>query len=505
MSADLRPYQIDVIEKCRENIAGGLRKQIIVAPTGSGKTIIASSIIKSAGDKGKRALVLAHTREIIKQTSGKLFAEGIDHGIVQAGFPTRDAPVQVATIQTLSARAMRSSRMKLPPADLLIVDEGHHATAQTWRKIIEAYPQAALIGLTATPCRGDGRGLGSIFDVIVECPQVAELIEQGYLVGTRVFAPAAPDLTGIRTRAGDYVEDQLAQRMDQDGLVGDIVTHYHKYGERRRTVCFAVNVAHSIHIRDEFKKAGVRAEHVDGSTPKPERDAALARLASGETELITNCMVLTEGWDLPAVSCCILARPTKKMGLYRQMVGRVLRPAPDKSNAIVLDHAGATYRHGFVEDRVEWTLDPERRAESKAHAARQADGYRSRFVDCKCGSIRVAGERCGHCGFLPQRRGDAVEYRDGDLALVDRKTRIAEKLSDPAELMRWHSMLTHIAEERGYKPGWASHKYKERFGTWPLLPNPSLTQPTPEVLSWVRSRNIAWAKRRAALKSGREL
>jgi DNA repair protein RadD len=225
----------------------------------------------------------------------------------------------------------------------------------------------------------------------------------------------------------------------------------------------------------------------------------LARLASGETELISNCQVLGEGWDLPEVACCILARPTKKMGLYRQMVGRVLRPAPGKSNAIVLDHAGATYRHGFVEDRVEWTLDPEKRATSPTHAARQADGYRSRFLDCiKCGSIRVAGQRCQHCGFLPQRRGNAIEYHDGDLALVDRKSRRAEKLSDPAERMRWHSMLAHIAEERGYKPGWASHKYKERFHTWPLQRHPSLMEPTPEVLSWVRSRNIAWAKRRVA-------
>jgi DNA repair protein RadD len=232
MSAELRGYQLEVIEKCRENIAAGVRKQIMVAPTGSGKTIIAGSVIKGAVAKGRRALLLGHTREIIKQTSDKLSAEGIDHGIVQAGFPTRDASVQVATVQTLWARAMRSNRMELPAADLLIVDEAQHATASTWRKIIEAYPQAVLIGLTATPCRGDGRGLGGIFDVIVECPQVPELIKQGYLVGTRVYAPAQPDLTGIRTRAGDYVEEQLAQRMDQDELVGDIVQHWHKHGSR---------------------------------------------------------------------------------------------------------------------------------------------------------------------------------------------------------------------------------------------------------------------------------
>jgi DNA repair protein RadD len=494
MSAELRPYQVEVIEDCRRKIAEGLRKQIIVAPTGAGKTIVASSIIKGAVTKGKRALVLAHTREIIAQTSGKLFAEEIDHGIIQAGFSGREAPVQVATIQTLWARAMRSNRMDLPPADLLIVDEGHHATAETWRKIIAAYPNAVLIGLTATPCRGDGRGLGGIFDTLVECPQVPDLIAQGYLVGTRVYAPAAPDLTGVKSRAGDYVEDQLAARMDQDGLVGDIIQHWHKFGERRKTVAFAVNVAHSIHIRDEFIRACVRAEHVDGSTPKMERDAILGRLASGETEVVSNCMVLTEGWDLPAVACCILARPTKKMGLYRQMVGRVLRPAPDKSNAVVLDHAGSTYLHGFVEDRVEWTLDPEGRPKNKSRAAR-ADGHHSRLVDCtSCGSLRVAGERCSHCGFLPQRRGEPVEFVDGDLALVDRKSRQAKKFSDPTERMHWHSMLAHIAKKRGYKPGWVSHKFKERFGSWPTTQYVTPIEASPEVLSWVRSRDIAWAK-----------
>ena len=312
---ELRPYQRDVIAKCDRVIAAGKRCIIIVAPTGSGKTIKAVAIIKTAVNNGQRVLVLAHTREIIKQTSEKLFAHDIPHGIIQAGFMTRrDEAVQVASIQTLWVRAMRMQRMDMPPANLLIIDEAHHCPANTYRKIIAAYPEAVLLGLTATPCRGDGRGLGGIFDAIVECPQVAELIEQKYLVKTRVFAPAEPDLKGVETRVGDYVESQLAERMDRAGLIGDIVTHYHKYGERRKTVCFAVNVAHSVHIRDEFIKSGVRAEHVDGTMPKPERDAALARLESGATELITNCMVLTEGWDMPEVSCCILARPTKKWG-----------------------------------------------------------------------------------------------------------------------------------------------------------------------------------------------
>jgi DNA repair protein RadD len=244
-------------------------------------------------------LVLAHRREIITQTQRKLSEHGIRSGIIQAGFDPRPMEaVQVASIQTLWSRAMRSDAMELPPAHLLIVDECHHCPATTYRKIIEAYPDAILVGLTATPCRGDGRGLGGLFDVIIETPQVAELVGQGYLVKTRVYAPLDPDLRGVRTVAGDYVESQLAERMDRDVLVGNIVSHWHRYSERRKTVAFAVNVAHSVHIRDEFLKSGVRAEHLDGSTLKHERDAILARLANGETELVANCMRFYE-WLRP--------------------------------------------------------------------------------------------------------------------------------------------------------------------------------------------------------------
>lgn len=493
---DLRPYQVDVIAELNAAIAAGKRRLIVVAPTGAGKTIIGEAIIKDAVAAGQAVLLVAHTREIIRQTSAKLYDNGIEHGIIQAGYMTRpDEAVQVASVQTLWARAVRSDRMKLPPADLLIIDECHHCPARTYRKIIEAYPGALLIGLTATPCRGDGRGLGGIFDAIVECPQVAELIAQKFLVKTRVFAPVDPDLTGVQTRTGDYLEEQLAERMDRAQLVGDIVSHWHRYGERRKTVCFAVNVAHSLHIRDEFIKSGTRAAHVDGGMPKAHRDAVLGRLSAGELDVVTNCMVLTEGWDQPEVSCCILARPTKKMGLYRQMVGRVLRPAPGKVDAVVLDHSGAVFRHGFVEDRVDWTLEPDKRAESPTHAARLQSGYSSRMLECtQCGSIRVAGEACRHCGFLPQRQAAPVAVKDGDLALVDRAKRAAVRISDPAERVRWHGMLTYIAAERSYRAGWVAHKFKEKFGDWPAVPTVTPIEPSAEVLSWVRSRNIAYAK-----------
>ena len=422
----LRPYQQEIIAEFNRVCEAGTRRIIIVAPTASGKTVIGAEIIKQAVTAFQDVLVLAHRRQIITQTSKKLHDHGIAHGIIQAGLHKLARPerVQVASIQTLHARAVRSDRMKLPPADLLVIDEAHHCPAVTYRKIIDAYPNAILLGLTATPCRGDGRGLGGIFQTIVECPQVAELIAQKFLVRTRVYAPATPDLKGVRIVAGDYNEGQLGDRMDRPKLIGDIVTHWHKFGERRKTVAFAVNVSHSVHLRDELIKSGVRAEHIDGSTPKPERDATLARLASGEIELVTNCMVLTEGWDMPEIGCCILARPTRKMGLYRQMIGRVLRPAQGKTDAIVLDHSGAVFRHGFVEDPVEWTLDPDHLAENKIHDARGANNS-SRLLECtQCGAVRVAGQACFYCGFLPQRPPRAIAIVEGNLGLVNGNRKI---------------------------------------------------------------------------------
>jgi superfamily II DNA or RNA helicase len=496
-SLTLRPYQIDNVAAL-DALAPGDRI-LSVGPTGSGKTIIFCELIKRQVARSKRVLVIAHRREIIAQTSRKLFENGVRHGIIQAGFDPRPMElVQVASIATLYVRAIRSEAMRLPLADLVIVDEAHHSPAHSYSKIIESYPQATIIGFTATPARGDGRGLGAIFKTMIQMPQIAALIEQKYLVRSRVYAPVDPDLRGVRTVAGDYVESQLAERMDTAKLIGDVVTHWHKYGERRRTVAFAVNVAHSIHLCDEFVCSGVRAEHLDGATPIKDREAILARLASEATELVTNCMVLTEGWDMPEVGCCILARPTKKMGLFRQMIGRVLRPADGKPDAIILDHSGAVFKHGLPEDDVKWTLNPGRHAESQSHAARlrhEAAG----LIECtQCTALRLGGKPCPACGFLPRRPARDVSTAAGDLALVQAGRAKAPEY-DRAMRSRWHGMLAFIARERGYARGWVAHKFREKFGAWPAWgSNPEPIEPTPEVSSWVRSRIIAFAKRQGA-------
>ena len=375
MTDILRGYQVDVIADVEREVAAGNRRIVLVSPTGSGKTIIAGEIIQHYVRRYRPVLVLAHRLEIITQTSVKLHARNIAHGIIKAGFEPRPMErVQLASVQTLWVRAMRSDAMRLPPADLVIIDEAHHATAQTWRKIIEAYPDAVLIGLTATPCRGDGRGLGGIFKTMIECPQVGELIAQRFLVPTRVYAPIDPDLTGVRTVAGDYVESQLADRMDVAKLVGDIVTHWHKFGERRKTVAFAVNVAHSLHIRDEFVRSGVRCEHLDGET------------AEGR------------------------ARRHPGAARQRRDRGRHQLHGVDRG----LGHARGRLRHPGAPDQEDGPVSPDDRPRA---AAGRRQARRDHPRPQRCG---VPARACGGSGGVDARsrdaRGIADAYRRGSIA-----------------------------------------------------------------------------------------
>lgn len=838
---ELRPYQVEIIEKARERLSTGGRKRIIlVCPTGGGKTVVSAQIILNSLGKDRRALFLVHRRELLKQAASKLSDVGIDVGIIAPGFPPRPSqPVQVASIATLHSRGIRTRRMDLPEAHLIVVDECHHATAATWKSILDAYPEAFVVGLTATPCRGDGRGLGSIFEELVECPDVSELARQGYLVGTKVFAAPPPDLSGVKILAGDYNEKQLSAKVNTNQLVGDVVTHWLRFAEGRRTLVYAVDVAHSVHLRDEFCRAGISAGHIDGTTPAEERDEVLRQFGAGVLDVVTNCAVLTEGFDAPEASCIVLAKPTKSFGLYRQMCldsiteiltqrgwlgpdeirdddqvcafdqengaagwvpilsrvdrtlgddegmmgvnspgvdlrvtaehqmvfctrslrqwrkkeamavaalrngwgipvsgqqsapglaltndelrfigwfvtdgclnkknnviqiaqaenkiealeiekclqgcgfkygkhvrwpnsqfnatarriefyvskgkprdrdkhlsgwgrlepyidkdlspaledisaeqlavlleaihlgdgwkhrgqswtrrsyhiatgnltfadrlqslcvrrgwrcnrsiqsynknplyalhikksalrwiggplyqdrdflkpvkaidgervwcvenklgtlfirrngkvavvgncGRGLRPAPNKQNCIIIDHAGLTLEHGFVDEPITWALSEDHKAHKKLEGGGSA-GQQKTLVDCpECGAARWKGKPCPACGWRGHKNGAGVDFVDAELAELTRERKAKEyqpPLFIPEEFYR---QLLWVVRERSYSPGWAAHKYREKFGVWPTRSWQYLApmEPAAPTRSWIRSRQIAWAKSR---------
>lgn len=437
----LRPYQEDGKDRIRASIAAGNRRVLAVSPTGSGKTVLFADIASAASAKHQSVLIVAHRREIIKQTSDKLTAYGCGHGILMAGHHrSLMTKVQVASLQTFSARIL-SGRQEPPPANLIIFDEAHRSISPSFRKIADLYPGAVLLGLTATPIRGDGRGLGSLYQDLIEITDIRSLIDEGFLVEPHVFAPSLPDLSAAKVRAGDYAEDDLDQIMNQPVLVGNIVRDWHERAGGRPTIVFASSVAHSRHIRNEFEAAGVRAAHIDGTTDNDIRDQILSDFANGEIDVVTNCQVLTEGWDAPIASCCVLARPTKSYGLYLQMVGRVLRPHESKEDALIIDHAGNVYEHGFPEDAGDWDLDEDTPIEERRRERLAKQGSPTTCRNC----FHVYDHRrdCPLCGWMPTPKAEAVNMQEGRLHKVEKRTRKKSDISD--EERYWNNCLYRCA------------------------------------------------------------
>lgn len=453
---ELRPYQISGIEAVREQIRSGRKRILLVAPTGSGKTCIAADIIRSAVNKAKSVLFIAHRREIIQQTSAKLDDLNIEHGVIMAGVQkSLIAGVQVASIQTLVRR-------NFPPADLVIFDECHHVPSQSYQRIIEHYHSSIVLGLTATPCRSDGRGLGNTFGSLVQAAQIKELITQGYLVPCVSYAPTLPDLRGVKVKCGDYDEGELGEAMDKPKLVGDIVDHWHRLGKGRKTIVYSATIAHSQHLTEAFKAAGVKVSHLDGETPHEAREKLLYKDFPGDAvDVVCNVGVLTEGTDLPFVSCIVLARPTKSLGLLKQMVGRGMRISPQtgKTDMILIDHAGAVHEHGLIDDDVQWKLETDDLAWSKKKYEKREP---KPWICEQCFHINQPSREnhCERCGLVPVKT-QQVAVGPGLLKEVE-VTQL--KKDDKAKI--WHDCFWRAVKKR-LKVGAAAHMYRQQTGVWP--------------------------------------
>ena len=494
----IRDYQETALFGVRDAIADGSKRVLLVLATGLGKTVVAAQLVKWAIDMHRRVLFIAHRRELVNQCAAKLERFGVPHGVVMAGIDANhEMLVQVASVQTLWMRGVKRSKMELPQADILIIDEAHRSRGATYEALIRHYTTDAglILGLTATPCRADGKGLGNVFNAMVMGPSIEDATKAGHLVPVRYFgAKDEPDLAGIKTVAGDYHEGQLAQAMDKPKLVGDIVEQWGRLAANRQTVVFATSVQHSIHLTRQFVAAGVKAEHLDGNTPTDERDAILRRLERGETQVVCNCEVLIEGWDCPPVSCVALARPTKSVARFIQMCGRTLRPFPGKTDCIVLDHAKCVLTHGRLSEFVLWSLDSDTTIQQRQKAAKKKT---RKPIKCqKCQAIYSNKKACPECGHVNIKFGQGVTTANGDLVeLADLPATERQKAQRDYEL-RFYSELLGYCKERGWNTGAAAHKFKTKFGKWPRHPSAQAVTPGAEIRSWIRSQNIAWSRSR---------
>ena len=485
---ELRPYQISAVEGVRAVMRTGAKRVILSSPTGSGKTEMGFEIIRGAQAKGKKVAFLANRIHLVGQTCHRLAIAGFEFGVIQGQNTSSPwSEILVCSVQTVAKRG-------LPDVDLLVIDEAHAcAGTVAYREIMKGKP---CIGLTATPySKGLGKHYddlgGSLFERVVIAARIEDLIRDGYLVSADIWAPGEPDLSGVKITAGDYNEKDLGEAVDKVELVGDIVSHWFKIAHNTPTVCFATNISHSKHIVEQFRASSVKAEHIDCYTDDLERVAILGRVASGETMVISNVGILAEGWDFPACKTLILARPTKSLIRYLQMAGRVLRPYPGKDKAIILDHSGVVRRLGFPWDYFGQSLDDGKPKKSGSEPKEKTEPLPK--VCPHCNYMKPPRTPiCPSCGFEATRPCD-IEVAEGNLVPLTKASKGIKGLEEVGRTQVYHQLLW-IARERGYKEAWAAVQYKGAFGNWPNGISKEPEEPCGTVLSWERSRRIAWSK-----------
>ncbi len=498
---NLRPYQQQLITDIRLQYQLGHRRVLAVLPTGGGKTVCFTHIAQQAAKKGNRVCVLVHRQELLDQASR---AMPMPHGCIRANRSMDlSHAVQIASVQTLARR------LHLLPPDffqLLVVDEAHHTNAGTWDKTIQHFHAAKLLGVTATPIRGDGRGLGEHYQAMVEGPTAQQLTDDGYLAPAKVLAPPGFDSSGLRKRMGDFDTKDAEQRVGT--IMGDCVGHYRKHLSGQTAIAFCCSVAHAEAVAHLFQSAGIAAASIDGTMDTSTRRELLADLGTGKLSILTSCALIGEGVDVPSVGGCILLRPTASVALHLQMIGRCLRPQPGK-RAVVLDHVGNTLRLGHHLEPRDWTLDGIKKRDREAAPSVKVC---PQCFATSASAVQVCRE-CGHV-FAPQERRE-LQQVDGELVEVvfnyyeigDRvdyfgfnkrwnsNYTVVEKLEDnwykikthnqytpikvPALHMRYPSerseaerqrkeatsleALRELAQQRGYKRGWAERVYQARL------------------------------------------
>jgi superfamily II DNA or RNA helicase len=484
----LRPHQERAIAELRASLAAGNKRPMLALPTGAGKTLLAAHIVRNALGRDKRVAFVVPRLSLIDQTVAAFEAQGIGAiGVMQGAHWMTDGsqPVQVCSAQTLGRR-------ERPAVDLVIIDEAHelHRSILTWITDPE-WASIPFIGLSATPW---SRGLGKYYDDLILAATTRGLIDQGYLSDFVAYAPSEPDLTGVSTIAGEYKQDELGDAMDKASITGDIIAEWLRLASGLPTIVFCVNRSHAQHVCERFLEAGVASEYMDGTTPREERQDTFGRFQSGETSVLCNVGVLTTGIDLD-VRCVVDAQPTRSRILFAQKLGRGLRTAAGKDRLLILDCAGNHLRLGLLTDLSQSQLD---NGEQRSNSRRtKAETPLPRLCpQCKT-VLPSSARRCSACGE-PIVAVALVHVHDGELVELGSNQSGKRGLSDTDKRSFFRELLA--LKKPHYKDGWIAAQFRNRFGHWPPLNYDQLAPAAPSLATrnWLKSRQIAFAKRRAA-------
>ena len=449
MSIQLRPYQNDMVCGLRYSMRDH-RRIMLQLPTGGGKTAIATNICELAASKGKRIYFNCHRRELVDQTYKTFSKYGLDVGFIAAGKPMNlYAPIQICSVDTLKNRIG-----KIPQPDIAIWDEAHHIAAAGWTAIQAAWDKSFHVGLSATPWRLNGEGLNQQFDHLIQGPQPAWMIEQGFLADYKLYSVPGVDMSGAKKQMGDYAKNDAETAMTKPSIMGDVVGHWQKYASDKLTIGFAVSIRHSKLMVEQFKAAGIPAAHIDGETETNERRRLLRDLATGKLRVVFNVGLFGEGYDIAAnsgmdvtIGCVIDCAPTHALNAWLQRCGRALRP--QEGHAIILDHGGNALKHGLPCQYREWSLLP-REKPKRGGKKKEDDEPNTQMKQCeKCYYCYPPLPECPACGHVPEV-GRVVKEVQGELSEVDpTQSRLAAKREQGQA--RTEQQLIDLGRKQGHK------------------------------------------------------
>jgi DNA repair protein RadD len=513
----LRDYQQDGIDQILAAFYQYTRL-LYVLPTGAGKGVVLAFLAFWASTRGRRVTIIVHRRELVRQISQALDLFGVQHGLILRGKTRTNDLVQVAMVKTLANEIKKG---KADEPHLLIVDESHHIIATSYTQITKAWNNCKVLGVTATPARLDGKGLGDFFDHMILGPSMGELIAAKRLAAYDYFAPPGElDLSEVRTSCGDFVIKDLEKAMMQSTIVGDAVQHYKKLLAPRPAIAFCVSVANAEATAQQFRDAGFNAASIDGSMSDEERQDRIARLADGRLHVLTSCELIGEGLDIPVCSGVILLRPTKSLAMFLQQMGRALRLKPDGSPAVILDHVANVHRFGMPDAMREWSLDGKVRRDKEPGVTNCTLCFKA----FPTGEARALAEGCvGYDGVVCPILNKSESKKSPPMA-VDGELQVVTNISDPMrpawargislkkdetkgrawfrllELADSADKLLDIAKARGYqhKQKWVTHKLAERAETDRAVATILTSEPYTDNTIWIGATdNTLWSTIRA--------